>query len=106
MDRGAALCEEEDRLWRDIRGFAVGESGTLSFGYSASTGYETAPTLLAALTEAHPGISTTTRLLPTAEILANVADGTLDSRPGPLPTAAPPTGPDPGTSGTTGGADG
>ncbi|MFJ8827912.1 LysR family transcriptional regulator [Streptomyces sp. NPDC102467] len=79
MDRGAALCEEADRLWRDVRGFAAGESGTLSFGYSASTGYETAPTLLAALTEAHPDIGTGTRLLPTAEILAGVADGTLDA---------------------------
>ncbi|MFE0101050.1 LysR family transcriptional regulator [Streptomyces sp. NPDC059009] len=79
MERGAALCEEADRLWRDIRGFAEGEHGTLSFGYSASTGYETAPALLAALAERHPGLTTTTRLLPTAEIVAAVADGTLDA---------------------------
>ncbi|MFJ4713140.1 LysR family transcriptional regulator [Streptomyces sp. NPDC088785] len=78
MERGAALCDEADRLWRDVRGYAAGESGSLSFGYSASTGYETAPTLLAALAEAHPGIRTSTRLLPTGEILAGVADGTLD----------------------------
>ncbi|MCX5175388.1 LysR family transcriptional regulator [Streptomyces goshikiensis] len=79
MDRGAALCEEADRLWRDVQGFAAGENGNLSVGYSASTGYETTPTLLAALAEAHPGIKTGTRLLPTAEILAGVADGTLDA---------------------------
>ncbi|MCX5536550.1 LysR family transcriptional regulator [Streptomyces sp. NBC_00006] len=79
MDRGSTLCEEADRLWRDVRGFAAGESGSVSFGYSASTGYETAPTLLAALAEGYPGISTATRLLPTAEILAGVADGTLDA---------------------------
>ncbi|MEV7890963.1 LysR substrate-binding domain-containing protein [Streptomyces sp. NPDC002817] len=66
------------RRGRDLRGFAAGESGSLSVGYSASIGYETAPALLAALAEAHPGISTSTRLPPTAEILAGVADGTLD----------------------------
>ncbi|MCW2874632.1 MAG: LysR family transcriptional regulator [Streptomyces oryziradicis] len=79
MDRGAALCDEADRLWRDVRGFAGGEHGTLSIGYGTSTSYETAPALLAALTERHPGIATTTRLLPTAEIVAGVADGTLDA---------------------------
>ncbi|MER5948880.1 LysR substrate-binding domain-containing protein [Streptomyces sp. NPDC001904] len=79
MDRGAALCDEADRLWRDVRGYAAGASGSLSLGYSASTGYETAPTLLAALAEAHPGIKAGTRLLPTGEILAGVADGTLDA---------------------------
>ncbi|MEW9533923.1 LysR family transcriptional regulator [Microbispora sp. NPDC049125] len=79
MERGAALCEEADRLWRDIRGIAEGEQGTLSIGYGTSTSYETAPVLLAALTGRHPGIITTTRLLPTAEIVAAVADGTLDA---------------------------
>lgn len=79
IDRGAALCDEADRLWRDVRGFARGEHGTLSIGYGTSTGYETAPALLAALTDRHPGITTTTRLLPTAEIVAGVADGTLDA---------------------------
>ncbi|MCX4728061.1 LysR family transcriptional regulator [Streptomyces sp. NBC_01306] len=79
MDRGSTLCGEMDRLWQDVRRFAAGESGSVSLGYSASTGYETAPTLLAALAKAYPGISTGTRLLPTAEILAGVADGTLDA---------------------------
>lgn len=79
MDRGAALCDQADRLWQDVRGFAEGEHGTLSIGYSTSTGYETAPALLAALAERHPGITTTTRLLTTAEIVAGVAEGTLDA---------------------------
>jgi DNA-binding transcriptional LysR family regulator len=89
MDRGAALCDEADRLWRDVRGFAGGEHGTLSIGYGTSTSYETAPALLAALTERHPGIATTTRLLPTAEIVAGVADGTLDAGLVRCPPAAP-----------------
>ncbi|WP_239081424.1 LysR family transcriptional regulator [Streptomyces sp. SID9727] len=79
MERGAALCEEADRLWRDVRGFAGGETGTLVFGYSMSTSYGTAPAILAALADRLPGITADTRLLSTAEILSGVADGTLDA---------------------------
>jgi len=78
-DRGASLCEEADRLWRDARGWAGGEQGTLTLGYATSVSYGTAPALLAALAERHPGIETVTRLLPTADIVAGVADGTLDA---------------------------
>jgi DNA-binding transcriptional LysR family regulator len=79
MERGRALVDEEDRLWRDVRGFAAGARGTLTFGYSASTGYETAPALLERLAETSPGITVTARLLSTAEIPAAVADGALDA---------------------------
>ena len=79
QQRGTALCAEEDRMLREVRGFAQGAQGTLTLGFSASIGYETAPALLAALVERHPGIAVGTRLLPTAEILAGVADGTLDA---------------------------
>ncbi|KUJ66812.1 hypothetical protein ACZ90_32785 [Streptomyces albus subsp. albus] len=89
MERGAALCEEADRLWHEVRGFADGGQGTLRLGYSASIGYETAPTLLAALAERHPGLAVDTRLLSTADIVSGVADGTLDAGlvrcPPPLP---------------------
>jgi DNA-binding transcriptional LysR family regulator len=73
--RGTALCAEEDRMLREVRGFAQAAQGTLT----PSIGYETAPALLADLVERHPGITVSTRLLPTAEILAGVADGTLDA---------------------------
>lgn len=79
QERGQELCAEADRLWRDVRAFATGAQGKISIGYSASTSYDTAPTLLAALAEAHPDISVTTRLLPTAEVVAGVAEGTLDA---------------------------
>lgn len=79
MERGTALCEEADRLWRDVRGFAGGESGTLVLGYSMSTSYETAPAILAALADRLPGVTADTRLLSTSEILSGVADGTLDA---------------------------
>ncbi|WP_438292916.1 LysR family transcriptional regulator [Streptomyces sp. HUAS TT7] len=79
MERGAELCESADRLWRDVRGFAESERDALTMGYSTSTGYGTAPTLLAALASAHPHLAVTTRLLPTADIVSGVIDGTLDA---------------------------
>ncbi|MCX5388250.1 LysR family transcriptional regulator [Streptomyces sp. NBC_00083] len=79
MERGTELCAEADRLWRDVHGFAASERSTLTLGYSTSTGYGTAPALLAALTEHHPELTVTTRLLPTAAIVAGVTDGTLDA---------------------------
>ncbi|MEE4546607.1 LysR substrate-binding domain-containing protein [Streptomyces sp. V4-01] len=88
-DRGRELCAQADLLWRDMRSFAAGAEGGLTLGYSASTGYGTAPALLAHLAEHHPGLTVTTRLLPTGEIVAGVADGTLDAGlvrcPPPLP---------------------
>jgi DNA-binding transcriptional LysR family regulator len=77
LERGTALCEEADRLWRDVRAYA--DVGTLAIGYSASLGYETAPILLAAMAERHADITVDARLLPTADIVAGVADGTLDA---------------------------
>ncbi|MFB4299659.1 LysR family transcriptional regulator [Actinomadura sp. NTSP31] len=79
QERGQVLCADADRLWHDVRGFSSGAQGSLIFGYSASTGYETAPTVLEALAEAHPGIDVTTRLLSTGEIVSGVGDGTLDA---------------------------
>ncbi|MFI6683119.1 LysR family transcriptional regulator [Streptomyces sp. NPDC050485] len=79
MERGAELCAEADRLWRDVRGFAESERASLTLGYSTSTGYGTAPGLLAALAERHPDLAVTTRLLTTAEIVTGVTDGTLDA---------------------------
>lgn len=87
--RGRELCAQADRLWQDIRGFAAGTQGSVSFGYSASTGYQTAPALLAHLADRHPGLTVTTRLLATDEIIAGVTDGSLDAGlvrcPPPLP---------------------
>ncbi|MEU6841579.1 LysR substrate-binding domain-containing protein [Streptomyces sp. NPDC046716] len=79
QERGRVLCADADRLWRDVRGFAAGAEGVLAFGYSASTGYETAPVLLESLADAHPGITVTTHLMSSAEVVSGVADGTLDA---------------------------
>ncbi|MFD8568831.1 LysR substrate-binding domain-containing protein [Streptomyces sp. NPDC059639] len=79
QERGRVLCADADRLWRDVRGFAAGAGGGLTVGYTASTGYETAPALLEALADAHPGITVTTHLLSSTEVVSGVGDGTLDA---------------------------
>jgi DNA-binding transcriptional LysR family regulator len=87
-ERAEALCADEDRMWRDFQAFATGDHSTLTFGYSAATGYGTAPELLAAFAADHPGITVETRLLSTPELLAQVADGSLDAA---LVRCPPPT---------------
>lgn len=79
MERGQALVDEADRLWREVRRFATGAKGSLTFGYTAGTGYETAPALLERLAETNPGITVDATLLSTAELLAAVANSTLDA---------------------------
>ena len=49
VERGTALCEEADRLWRDVGALGAEHQGAVTLGYSTGTGYGTAPALLAAL---------------------------------------------------------
>lgn len=88
QERGRELCALEDRMLREVRGFADGGQGRLVFGSSTASSYETAPALLAALAEDAPGLTVDSRLLPTAELVSGVADGTLDAA---LVRCPPPT---------------
>src|SRR3954468_18485875 len=51
LERGSALLGDADALWRGVRRIAAGSTGTIRLAYGASSGYETAPKLLAALAE-------------------------------------------------------
>ena len=46
--------------------------------YGASASYETAPRLLQALAESHPGITITTAVKSVGEIVAGLTDGSID----------------------------
>jgi DNA-binding transcriptional LysR family regulator len=78
MERGPALVEAADSLWRGVRGFADGRLGSISLGYGMSAGYETAPQLLLAMGEEAPGIEVLARVMTFSAIVAGVAAGTLD----------------------------
>jgi DNA-binding transcriptional LysR family regulator len=78
LERGPALLDAAENLWRGVRGFADGRLGSITLGYGMSAGYETAPQLLLALGEEAPGIEVSARVMVFADIVDGVAAGTLD----------------------------
>ncbi|MEZ0091314.1 LysR family transcriptional regulator [Streptacidiphilus sp. EB129] len=78
MERGPALLEAADSLWRGVRAFADGRLGSVSLGYGMSAGYDTAPQLLLAMSEEAPGIEVSARVMSFTDIVNGVAAGTLD----------------------------
>jgi DNA-binding transcriptional LysR family regulator len=78
VERGPALLAASDELWRSVRSFGRGERGALIVAYGPSVSYETAPKLLSGLAEQHPEIALTTEVKATAEIVAAVAEGSVD----------------------------
>ncbi|MEY9842994.1 LysR substrate-binding domain-containing protein [Streptacidiphilus sp. MAP5-3] len=78
LERGPALLEAAENLWRGVREYADGRVGALSLGYGMSAGYETAPQLLLAMSEEAPGIEVSARVMAFADIVDSVAAGTLD----------------------------
>lgn len=78
LERGPALLSAADVLWRDVRTYGRGERGGVTVAYGASASYETAPRLLRALTERHPGIAMTTTVKSVDEIITGLSDGSVD----------------------------
>ncbi|MFC1417788.1 LysR family transcriptional regulator [Streptacidiphilus cavernicola] len=78
LERGPALLDAADSLWRGVRAFADGRLGSVSLGYGMSAGYDTAPQLLLAMSEEAPGIEVSARVMVFADIVDGVAAGTLD----------------------------
>jgi DNA-binding transcriptional LysR family regulator len=76
LERGPALLEAAENLWRGVRGFADGRLGSITLGYGMSAGYETAPQLLLAMSEEAPGIEVSARVMVFADIVDGVAAGT------------------------------
>ncbi len=78
LERGPALLSTAEELWRSVRTYGTGERGQVVVAYGASASYETAPRLLHALAESHPGITITTAVKTVAEIVAGLSDGSID----------------------------
>jgi DNA-binding transcriptional LysR family regulator len=78
LDRGPGLVSAADELWRSVRTYGTGERGRVLIAYGASASYETAPRLLDALTDRHPGIAITTEVKSVGEIATGVGDGSID----------------------------
>jgi len=78
LERGPTLLSAADELWRSVRTYATGERGNVVVAYGASASYDTAPRLLHALAESHPGIAITTAVKSVGEIVGGVRDGSID----------------------------
>jgi DNA-binding transcriptional LysR family regulator len=78
LERGPGLLSAADELWRSVRTYGTGERGQIVVAYGASASYETAPRLLHALAESHPGITIETAVKSVAEIVAGLSDGSID----------------------------
>jgi DNA-binding transcriptional LysR family regulator len=78
LERGSALLDDAEALWRALRGLGTGELGRVVVAYGTSASYDTAPRLLRAIGERLPQLEVTTRIAPVAEILAGLADGAVD----------------------------
>lgn len=78
LERGPVVLASVEELWRTIRSYGLGEQGAIAVAYGASASYETAPRLLNALSERHPGLRLATEVKSVSEILHGLADGSLD----------------------------
>ncbi len=78
LERGPALLSASDELWRNVRTYGTGERGAVMIAYGGSASYETAPRLVRALAERHPGIAMSTAVKSVDEIMAGLSDGSVD----------------------------
>jgi len=78
LERGPALLSAADELWRSVRTYGTGERGQVVVAYGASASYDTAPRLLHALAESHPGITIATAVKSVDEIAAGLRNGSVD----------------------------
>lgn len=77
--RGPAAITALQRAWDDARQAGLGLTGTLRLAYTLSAGYDTAPQLVQALHDHHPGIEILTEVLPTPAILRAIHDRRADA---------------------------
>jgi DNA-binding transcriptional LysR family regulator len=78
LERGTDLLRDADAVWEQARDFAAGARGRLTIGYSTSTGYETAPSLIRAARAALPDVTIDAALLPSVELGDAVASRVVE----------------------------
>lgn len=76
--RGPVAMAAMGQAWQAARRAGCGVTGALRLVYPLSAGYETVPALLQTVHEQYPQLDVTTDVLPTAQVLPAVRDGTAD----------------------------
>jgi DNA-binding transcriptional LysR family regulator len=79
LERGPAVLASVDELWRAARAYGAGQRGSVLVAYGASASYETAPRLVAALADRHPGVTIATAVKSVEDIETGVSDGSIDA---------------------------
>ncbi|HEY6758658.1 MAG TPA: LysR family transcriptional regulator [Baekduia sp.] len=77
-ERGDVLERESGALRDELRAFGEGRQGRIGLGYSTSSAYGTAPTLVEGLRRRLPEVEVRPLLLPTPELGPAVGGGQLD----------------------------
>jgi DNA-binding transcriptional LysR family regulator len=88
QEHGPAALAALSGVWDAARRAGRGEVGRVRVAYSPSAGYETAPALVGAVRDRHPGIEVTTEVLSTPEIVRAVGEGRIDVGVARTPEAA------------------
>jgi DNA-binding transcriptional LysR family regulator len=88
-ERGPAALAALAEVWEAARRAGRGELGRLRVAYSPSAGYETAPALVTAARERHPGVELSAEVMPTPDIVRAVRDGKVDVGIARTPATAP-----------------
>ena len=78
LERGPTVLGSVEELWRAVRAYGTGERGRVLIAYGASASYETAPRLLQALAERHPGVELATEVKSVNEIVSALNGGSVD----------------------------
>lgn len=77
--RGPAVLKGLEAAWQSARDAGTGVIGELRLAYSLSSGHDTVPQLLEAMDAAYPGVTVTTDVLPSPQVLVAVRDGHADA---------------------------
>ncbi len=76
--RGRGLLADVQQLWEDVRRHATGQAGIVRLGFWRSAAFTTAPQLVAAMAEAHPGVRMEICEIPTPDLPRALRDGRID----------------------------
>lgn len=79
QEHGPRAVTGLEQAWQAARDAGHGMIGTLRLAYPLSAGHDTVPQLVESMHHAHPGITVSTEVLPTPQVLAAVRDGRADA---------------------------
>jgi DNA-binding transcriptional LysR family regulator len=78
QSRGPQVIREIEELWAEVRAVGLATASTVTFGYTTSSGFETAPRVVEEVQARLPDLQINTRLMDGGSLVEAVATGSLD----------------------------